>query len=142
MNYCVVLSQMDDPAKVVHCPNDSEGLLQVCYQLIGCGCRTVQLVPQMEGRLPEGYEALCDEDRYGKTLFINPLASWIYGADEHGAAIVGNSVILKVVETEDGADLAFMTEDEAQTVADELNKDLETKYDLVVFKVMTALMKE
>ena len=87
------------------------------------------------------YEALCDENRYGKTEFINPLASWIYGADNHGAAIVGNVVVLKTVQTEDGEDLAFMTEEEATALAEDLNTDFETKYDLVVFTVMKSMMQ-
>lgn len=142
MNYCVVLSQTDEPAKVVRCPNNPESILKVCYSLIGCECNTVQLVPKWEDRLPAGYEALCDENTWGKTLFINPLASWIYGTDVHRSAIMGNVVIMKTVETEDAADLGFMTESEAQAIADDLNKDYETKYDLVVFNVMIALMKE
>ena len=139
MNYCVFLSQMDEPAKVAPIPDGVE-VLDACYKLIGC--ETVQLVPIMEDRLPKGYDALCDENSYGKTLFLNPLASWIYGADDHGAGIMGNVVILKTVETEEGEDLAFMTEEEATDIADELNKDFETKYDLVVFKVMVAHMKD
>lgn len=135
MSYCVFLSQMDEPAKVVQCTGD---VLHECYRLIDCD--TVQLVPGYPDRLPKGYEALCDEDRYGKTEFINPLASWIYGADDHGAAIVGNVVVLKTVQTEDGEDLAFMTEEEATALAEDLNTDFETKYDLVVFTVMKSMM--
>ena len=101
----------------------------------------MQLVPIYPDRLPKGYDALCDENRYGKTVFINPLASWIYGADDHGAAIMGNVVILKTVQTEEGEDLAFMTEEEANALAEELNKDFETKYDVVVFTVMKSMMQ-
>ena len=136
MSYCVFLSQMDEPAKVVQCTDD---VLPECYRLIGCD--TVQLVPIYPDRLPKGYDALCDENRYGKTVFINPLASWIYGADDHGAAIMGNVVILKTVQTEEGEDLAFMTEEEANALAEELNKDFETKYDVVVFTVMKCMMQ-
>ena len=138
MNYCVFLSQMDEPAKASPIPDHVE-VLEACYQLIQCN--TVQLVPVYPDRLPKGYEALCDENRFGKTLFINPLASWIYGADDHGAAIMGNVVILKTVRTEEGEDLAFMTEEEATDLADELNKDFETKYDIVVFTVMKSMMQ-
>lgn len=139
MNYCVFLSQLDEPAKVAPIPDDVD-VLDACYKLIDC--ETVQLVPIMEDRLPKGYDALCDQEIFGKTVCINPLASWIYGADDHGAGIMGNVVILKTVETEEGEDLAFMTEEEATDIADELNKDFETKYDLVVFKVMLAHMKD
>lgn len=137
MNYAVLLSQTDEPAKVVQCTDD---VLPECYRLIGCS--TVQMVPVYPDRLPKGYDALCDENSYGKTLFLNPLASWIYGADDHGAAIVGNVVILKTVETEEGEDLGFMTEEEAQSIADNLNQDYDTRYDLVVFSVLQTLTEE
>ena len=137
MSYAVLLSQTDEPAKVIQCTGD---VLKECYRLIGCD--TVQLVPGYPDRLPKGYEALCDENTWGKSLFINPLASWIYGADDHGAGIMGNAVVLKVIQTEDGdEDLAFMTEEEATALAEELNRDFETKYDLVVFTVMVSLMQ-
>lgn len=137
MSYAVLLSQTDEPARAVQCEN--EDVLKACYRLIDC--RTVQLVPGYPDRLPDGYEALCDEDNYGKTSFINPLASWIYGADDHGAAIMGNVVILKVIQTEDGEDLAFMTEEEATSLAEALNTDFKTKYDQVVYNVMLGMMR-
>ena len=139
MKYCVLLSQFDEPAKVVPCTTDE--VLETCYQLIDCD--TVQLVPNYPDRLPKGYEALCDENTYGKSLFINPLASWIYGADEHGAGIFGKAVVLKTVRNDEGEeDLAFMTEDEAKALAEELNKDFENKYDLVIFNTMFAITKD
>lgn len=138
MKYCVLLNQTDEPAKIVPCTTDD--VLGTCYQLIDCD--TVQLVPNYPDRLPKGYEALCDENTYGKSLFINPLASWIYGADEHGAGIFGKAVVLKTVRNdEDEEDLAFMTEDEAKALAEELNRDYETKYDLVVFRSMLGRME-
>ena len=139
MKYCVLLSQTDEPAKIVPCTTDD--VLVTCYQLIDCD--TVQLVPNYPDRLPKGYEALCDENTYGKSLFINPLASWIYGADEHGAGIFGKAVVLKTVRNDEGEeDLAFMTEDEAKALAEELNKDFENKYDLVIFNTMFAITKD
>ncbi len=138
MNYAVLLTQTDELAKVVECATDD--VLQECYRLIDCD--TVQLVPTWNGRLPRGYEALCDENDFGKTTFINPLASWLYGADDHGSAIHGNVILLKVVDTEDGDNLAFMAEDEAKALAEEMNKDFDVKYDMVVFKVLVRGMKE
>ena len=139
MKYCVLLSQTDEPAKIVPCTTDD--VLGTCYQLIDCD--TVQLVPNYPDRLPKGYEALCDANTYGKTLFINPLASWIYGVDEHGSGIFGNAVVLKTVRNdEDEEDLDFMTEEEAKALEEELNKDFDNKYDMVYQKVLIALMKD
>ena len=136
MSYAVLLCQTDNRAKIIQCEGD---VLHECYRVIDCD--SVQLVPEYPGRLPKGYEAVCDENTWGKTLFINPLASWIYGADIHGAAIMGNAVVLKIIDTKDGEDLAFMTEEEATALAEELNKDFETKYDLAVFTVMREIMQ-
>ena len=139
MNYCVLLSQTDEPAKIVPCATDE--ILETCYQLIGC--KTVQLIPAYPDRLSKGYDVLCDENIHGKTLFINPLASWIYGTDKHGTGIFGNAVILKVVNNEDDeGDLAFMTEEEANALAEDLNRDLNDKTHRITVGVMTARMKD
>jgi len=134
MNYAVLLSQTDDPAKIV--PGTNDDVLHECYRLIGC--RTVQTIPLYDdSRLPKGYDALCDEDTYGKTVCLNPLGSWLYGADIHGGPIVGNVVILKIVHDEEGdANLAFMPKEEAQALADKLNEDFNRKYDKVLFTVL------
>ena len=142
MKYCVLLPETDEPAKAVPCTIDD--VLPMCYELIGC--RTVQLIPIYEHRIKPGYDLLTDEDiPEGKTVCINPLASWIFGADIHGSGILGNAVILKLErneEDEESMDLAFMTEEEANAMAEELNKDYDDKYDQVVFKVLTSMMKD
>jgi len=139
MNYAVLLSQTNEPAKVVPCINDD--VLKECYRLIGC--RTVQLVPAYdEDRLSKEYDALCDEDVYGKTVCLNPIASWIYGADIHGTGIHGNVVVLKVVKEEEEANLAFMPKEEAQALADKLNENYDWKYDQVLFTVLVNLRTE
>ena len=139
MKYCVLLNQMGGPASEIPCTIDD--VLETCYALIGC--ERVQLVPAYPDRLPKGYDILCDENTHGKTLLINPLASWIYGTDKHGAGIFGNAVILKVVNNEDDeGDLAFMTEEEANALAEDLNRDLNDKTHRITVGVMTARMKD
>ena len=140
MKYCVLLPETDEPAKAVPCTIDD--VLPMCYELIGC--RTVQLIPVYEHRLKPGYDMVTDEDiQEGKTVCMNPLASWIFGADVHGAGILGNAVVLKLERNEEGEeDFAFMTEEEATALAEELNKDYDAKYDQVVFKVLTSMMKD
>ena len=136
MSYAVFLSQYDEPAKVVQCTGD---VLQECHRLMDCDI--VELIPGYPDRLPKGYKALCDENYWGTSQFINPLASWINGADDCGSAIMGNVVVLKTIQTEEGEDLAFMTEEEATALAEVLNTDFETKYDLVVSTVMRSMMQ-
>ena len=131
MNYCVLLDCLANRAKPIQQVKDT-GLLQTAYDLIGC--TTVQLVPLYPDRLPKGYEAVCDEDTYGKTRIFNPLASWLYGCDDHGAPIANNVVIFKLTEDED--DFDWMTEEEAQKICDDLNFHAEEIFDLTMFRAM------
>lgn len=114
MKRCVLLDAYENRAKPVGVPKGKK-LLQTAYDLIGCD--TVQLVPIYPDRLPKGFEALCDEDVHGKPRMINALASWIYGCDDHATPILNNVVIFKTKVD----DLTWMTEEEAQQIADDLN---------------------
>ena len=131
MNYCVLLDCLANQAKPIQRVKKT-GLLQTAYDLIGCD--TVQLVPLYPDRLPKDYEAVCDENSYGKTQIFNPLASWLYGCDDHGSPIVNNVVIFKVKKD----DFAWMTEEEARQIADDLNARAEEIFDLTMFKAMTS----
>lgn len=75
MKYCVVLSALENKAKVLRCLNDAE-VLQTCYDVIHC--HTVENVILHPGRLPKGFVAFADEDLYGKMQIFNPMASWIH----------------------------------------------------------------
>lgn len=130
MNYCILLDAIENRAKII--PVENEPILQTAYHLMNCD--TVQLVPLYPNRLPKGYEAVCDGDTFGKTLFFNPLASWLYGCDDHGAPITNNVVIFKV----SCDDFVWMTEDEARKIADDLNARADEIFDLTMFKAMTA----
>ena len=61
--------------------------------------------------------AVCDENAYGKFSTINPIASWLYGADEHGAPVVRNAVVFRLRRD----DFGWMTAEEATAIADGLN---------------------
>lgn len=130
MKACVVLDAMMNMAKVVNVADDAD-ILKTLYQLIDCD--TVELVSLYPDRIPDGYVALCDEDTYGKTNIFNPLASWLHGADEHGQFITRNVVILKEVPD----DFDFMTEEEAQSIAEPLNDRAEQ----VFMQTMESVMK-
>ena len=110
MKYCVLLDAMANEAKPVPYP-ESTDLLSVAYELIGCD--TVQLVPIYPDRLPKGFDAVCDENRLDTEIQIfNPLASWLYGCDDHGVPITKNVVIFKVKRD----NFALMTEEEARKI--------------------------
>ena len=130
MKYCVLLDAMANEAKPVPYP-ESTDLLSVAYELIGCD--TVQLVPVYPGRLPKGFDAVCDENRHPDEIQIfNPLASWLYGTDDHGAPITKNVVIFKVKRD----DFALMTEEEARKICKDLNSRADEIFDLTMFATM------
>ena len=131
MNYCVLLDCLENRAVPVQRVGKT-GLLQTAYNLISCD--SVQLVPLYPDRLPKGYEALCDEETYGKIRIANPLASWLYGCDDHGVPIVNNVVIFKVKRD----DFAWMTEEEAKAICEDLNARAEEIFDLTMFKAMAT----
>lgn len=114
MKSCVLLDAYENLAKPVGVPKGND-FLKTAYELIGC--RSIQLVPLYPDRLPKGYEAVCDEDIYGKPRMLNALASWLNGCDDHGAPIINNVIIFRIKKQ----DFAWMTEEEARKLADDLN---------------------
>ena len=133
MKYCILLDAVENAAKIVPVKKGTK-LLQMAYGLMNCDA--VQLVPLYPDRLPKGFEAICDEDTFGKMKIFNPLASWLYGCDDHGATISNNVVIFKLNKR--GDDFCLMEEDEAHQIADDLNARANEIYDLTMFKAMTA----
>ena len=114
MRYCVLLDAMARKAVPVKAKS-GESLMKIAHRLIEC--ETLQLVPLYPDRLPKGYAAVCDENAYGKFSAINPIASWLYGADEHGAPVVRNAVVFRLRRD----DFGWMTAEEATAIADGLN---------------------
>lgn len=125
MKYCVVLSAMENKAKVLRCFNDAE-VLQTCYDVIHCD--QVENVILHPGRLPKGFVAFADEDLYGKMQIFNPLASWIHGADEHGQPICNDVIIWKEIPE----DVDFMTAEEARQICKDLNDRAEDIFALTM----------
>lgn len=132
MKYCVLLDAMANEAKAMAFPENVD-LLAIAYDLIHCD--TIQLVPLYPDRLPKGFDAVCDENRYPDELQIfNPLASWLYGTDDHGIPITKNVVIFKVRKD----DFALMSEEEARKICKDLNDRADEIFDLTMFKVMAT----
>lgn len=134
MKYCVLLDAMENRAKALPI-KPGVSLLQTAYTAMGCD--QVQLIPLYPDRLPKGYEAVTDENlmlKDGVMKIFNPLASWLYGCDDHGTPILNNVVIFKV----NGYNFAGMTEEEAERIAGDLNARADEIFDLTMFKAMTA----
>ena len=62
-----------------------------------------------------------DEGRL-RNMEINPVASYLYGTQDHGEPIVGPAMILKQIMTDDGPDIGFLTQDEALKIVSRLGK--------------------
>ena len=134
MKYCVLLDAMENRAKALPI-KPGVSLMQTAYKAMCCD--QVQLIPLYPDRLPKGYEAITDENlmmRDGATKIFNPLASWLYGCDDHGTPILNNVVIFKVK----GSNFTGMTEEEAEQITSDLNARADEIFDLTMFKVMTA----
>lgn len=114
MRYCVLLNAETQKAEPVKAKS-GESLMKIAHRLIDCD--TLQLIPLYPDRLPRGYAAVCDENAYGKFSVINPIASWLYGADEHGAPVVRNAVVFRLRRD----DFGWMEPEEATAIADGLN---------------------
>lgn len=62
-----------------------------------------------------------DEGRL-RNMEINPVASYLYGTQDHGEPIVGPAMILKQIMTDDGPGIGFLTQDEALHIVIRLGK--------------------
>ena len=86
--------------------------MEALYKAIGC--EYVEIVRCKN--LPEGYRLVIDEEGKLKGSTLNVLGSYLYGTPEHGDTIVGNAVIMKETEGPEGADLEWLTKDEADFI--------------------------
>lgn len=81
-----------------------------CYQQIDCDL--VEVV-RPKG-LPEGMVLVCDEEFLLKDKpVLNPLASYLYGMQDHGNPICGDCVLMREVDGWDGYTLDGLSEEEA-----------------------------
>lgn len=130
MKAIIVLDAIENQAKVQRVGDDAD-IMRTIYRLIDC--RTVQMLPLYPDRIPKGYMALVDENDHGKVQIFNPLASWLYGCDDHGACVTRNAVIVKEIPE----DFDFMTEEEARKICDDLN----AKADDIFIVTMDAVVR-
>ena len=129
MRYCVLLNAETQKAEPVKAKS-GESLMKIAHRLIDCD--TLQLIPLYPNRLPRGYVAVCDENAYGKFSVINPIASWLYGADEHGSPVVRNAVVFRLRRD----DFGWMEAEEATAIADGLNAVSAETMNEVIFQIV------
>lgn len=135
MKYCVLLNCETRRAEPVKAKS-KESLSGIARRLIDCDM--LQLVPLYPGRLPKGYVAVCDENAYGKYSAINPIASWLYGADEHGSPVVRNAVVLRIRRD----DFGWMSPEEATAIADGLNAVSDETINRMLFNIILRFTGE
>ena len=70
-------------------------------------------------RLPEDIVMLVDEEGLFKNLPLNPVGSWLYGTDWHGAPIVGDVLILGQSEDPE-ADFVGLSLEQLMKICDAL----------------------
>lgn len=79
--------------------------------------------------LEEPYMMLVDEEGLLKEApEVNGLASWLYETHKHGHPIVGDVLIVRSVETEDGGDIEGLSGEEADKIAGRLVENMEKAY--------------
>ena len=71
-------------------------------------------------RLRKGLIMIVNEEGLLLGLPVNPMASWLYGADKHGQPIVGNVIILEEGLYKGEPDIVGISDEKAADVAAEL----------------------
>lgn len=73
--------------------------------------------------LDEPYCLICNDEGRLKGLPVNPIASWLYGAQRHGSPIVGTVVLMKdeVVDNRE-IDIVGLTDDDVDKLAEMLSR--------------------
>ena len=107
--YAILLSDEGPTAEIIEA-NGVESLLDFCYRNIGCTC--VEIVH------PEGLEhpyciVIDEEGTFVDEPKLNVIASTWYGTAQHHHPIVGKAIVLKMIMTNEGLDLGFLSEIDA-----------------------------
>ncbi len=98
---------------------DDETVLQFCYRIIGCD--TVEIVNARNLESP--YCIVVDEEGLIKSHpMYNIIASHMYGACEHGQALVGNAIIMKNEQRYVGIETVWLSSEEADAMMLEIHK--------------------
>lgn len=98
------------------------------YEVISASNNSYSEVEKLLGAYPEyvhpirwkGIVLVVDEIGLTKGLNMNPIASYLYGTDQHNHPIVGDVILMKDIMTSNGPDYSFFYDFEI----DRLNKFL------------------
>ena len=113
--YCIVLPEKQNAHRVKYVQDVD--LLRYCQQAVKGHIEIVH--PRY---LYHPYVMLVNDTGLLQNMESNPVASYLYGTQDHRSPIVGPAVILKEVVTDDGPDLCFIDQDETLRLVIELGK--------------------
>lgn len=100
---------------------ENESVLDFCYRVIGC--KTIDIVrPQ---NLDAAYCMIVDDEGLlVERPRFNVFASHLYGAHVHGQPIVGNAVLMKNRQDDDGVTTIWLDKTEASALADSIGNNV------------------
>lgn len=100
---------------------ENESVLDFCYRVIGC--KTIDIVrPQ---NLDAAYCMIVDDEGLlAERPRFNVFASHLYGAHVHGQPIVGNAVLMKNRQDDDGVTTIWLDKAEASALADSIGNNV------------------
>ena len=117
MKYAVKLN-VDGTADIINVPENRDW--QWYSRQIGC-----DYIENVYPRgLNEPYMMVIDEEGLLKEKpILNFYASWLYETHKHGNPIVGNALIMKMIDTDDGPDVGGLEKEEAEAVQKNVHSD-------------------
>lgn len=113
--YAVLLYEGTNGHEIRHA--EDVDLLRYCQQVVRGNIEIVY--PKCMER---PYLMVVNEEGWLRNMKINPVASYLYGTQDHGELIVGPALILKQIMTDDGPDVGFLTQEEALHLVVRLGK--------------------
>ena len=113
--YAVLLHEGKNGHEIMHA--EDVDLLRYCQQAVR---GHIEIVYPKNVERP--YLMVVNEEGRLRNMKINPVASYLYGTQDHGEPIVGPALILKQIMTDDGPDIGFLTQEEALIMEVRLDK--------------------
>lgn len=117
MDKAIVITK-EGKITIVNCPEDVS--LKWMYSQINC--EWIEIVRPK--RLERGFVMIVDEEGLLKPNRLNCHGSYLYGMDEHGQPIVGDVLIMKECEGDDGAYCTGMSERDADRIVAQLTEQV------------------
>lgn len=113
-----IVIKTDGTIRIIDAPDDPGWM----WMRDNIGCEWIEFVRPR--RLPAGFVMVVDEEGLLKENKFNCHGSYLYEYEKHGQPIVGDVMILKEVETDDGMNCVGLTEKEAEQIVARLTEEV------------------